>query len=75
MEAVEKGELIDINVLLEAVEKGELPMAFVAFTYAKTPDPTARLKGSACKTEMGTVQLTAVPEQPAYAKYVTPSLF
>jgi hypothetical protein len=32
------------------------------------------LKGAACKTEIGTVQLFAMPVQPGYVEYVIPSL-
>ncbi len=56
------------------VDAADIPTEFMAYTLALTLAPFARLKGAACKTEMGTVQLTAVPVQPAYVEYVSPSL-
>jgi hypothetical protein len=57
------------------VDAAEAPKTFMAYTLAYTLDPFSRLKGAACKTEMGTEQLTAMPVHPKYAEYVKLSLY
>jgi hypothetical protein len=69
-----EGAVAGSTAPLPSRDAAEGPTAYVAVTIAKTLNPTKRLYGSACKTEMGTVQLTALPLQPVCVMYVAPSL-